>query len=164
MSYHCEMKLDKMKVQNCFLFLFLLTGADLFAQTTSTTQRENIEAQRIAFITQELQLTSQEAQEFWPIYNKYRSELTAMRKGRFAGLMANKENFNALSEEEMSKVIDNEFDFRQKELDLTRRYNAEFKKVLPIKKVARLYRAEQLFKIYLLKDNREEKSGNLPDH
>jgi hypothetical protein len=74
------MKLDKMKVQNCFLFLFLLTGADLFAQTTSTTQRENIEAQRIAFITQELQLTSQEAQEFGPsIINIAQSLLPCVR-------------------------------------------------------------------------------------
>ncbi len=151
-----------MKAHPLFFFLLLLVSNELFAQSSSTTQKEDIEAQRVGFITKELQLTAQEAEEFWPIYNKYRKELIPFRKGRSGMLMANKVNFDTMSDEELSKVIDNEFDFRQKELDLTRRYNAEFKKVLTIKKVAKLYRAEQLFKIYLLKGNRLEKLDN-PD-
>ncbi len=151
-----------MKAHPLFFFLLLLVSNELFAQSSSTTQKEDIEAQRVGFITKELQLTAQEAEEFWPMYNKYRKELIPFRKGRSGMLMANKVNFDTMSDEELSKVIDNEFDFRQKELDLTRRYNAEFKKVLSIKKVAKLYRAEQLFKIYLLKGNRLEKLDN-PD-
>ncbi|MGB3075462.1 MAG: hypothetical protein WBB36_09075, partial [Chitinophagales bacterium] len=61
------------------------------------------------------------------------------------------------TDEQVNKVIENEFISRQKELDIAKRYNNEFKKILPVKKVAKLYRAEQLFKISLLKDMHQER-------
>jgi len=129
------------------------------AQPSPQEQKDEIDAQRVAFITKELDLSTQEAQVFWPVYNKYRKELEALRKSRATELMAAKVNFDNYSDEEMSKIIDNEFGYRQKELDLMKKYNEEFKKLLPLKKVAKLYRAEQYFKINLIKNIRQEKSG-----
>jgi hypothetical protein len=66
------------------------------------------------------------------------------------------------------KLIDDELEYRQKELDLQRKYNPEFKKVLPVKKVAKFYRAEQQFKINLIRDmqnnqgSKPAKPGNNP--
>ena len=61
-----------------------------------------------------------------------------------------KENIDELSDKEVEKLVDEEISERQKELDLQKEYHAKFKAVLPIKKVAKLYRAEDKFKRVLL--------------
>ncbi|MCY7408951.1 MAG: hypothetical protein LH473_01635 [Chitinophagales bacterium] len=147
-----------------------LSGFNSLAQQPPPNHDE-VEARRIGFITKELQLTPDEAKVFWPVYNKFRDEMDALRKGRASELLGAKMNFDSMTAEEVSKLIDNEFASRQKEIDLQRRYNVEFKKVLPVKKVARLYRAEQQFKVNLIKDMpqgqgsqrpRGEQGGNHP--
>jgi len=147
-------------VQRKLIIIFLLSVSIgySFAQPTSQEKKDDIDAQRIGFITKELQLTPQEAQEFWPVYNKYRAEVEVLRKSRATELMSARINLNDYTDEQLNKVIENEFNFRQKELDLSRRYNEEYKKILTFKKVASLYRAEQLFKISLIKDMRQEKT------
>ena len=125
-------------------------------------QKENIEARHIGFITNELQLTPEEAQVFWPVYNRYHGELEALRKKHTTELLGVKVNFDSYTDDQVSKLIDDEMDYRQKELDLQRKYSEEFKKVLPVKKVARFYRAEQQFKINLIRDIKQNNSGEQP--
>src|SRR6476660_3424865 len=132
----------------------LLSAGSTRAQNTPQ-QKENIEARHIGFITNELQLTPEEAQTFWPVYNRYHEELETLRKKHTTDLLAAKVNFDSYTDDQVSKLIDDEMGYRQKELDLQRKYNAEFKKVLPIKKIARFYRAEQQFKINLIRDMKQ---------
>ena len=141
-----------------FIALFL-SCLNLKAQQPG--EREDVEARRIGFITGELNLTPEEAKVFWPVYNKYHAEMTAVRKDRETALLSARLNFETMTDDDVSRLIDNEFNSRQKELDIQKKYNAEFKKILPVKKVAKLYRAEQQFKINLIK---EMKQGNLPRH
>jgi len=42
--------------------------------------QEKIEAQRVAFITQELDLTPDEAKVFWPVYNEYDAKRHEFKK------------------------------------------------------------------------------------
>ena len=67
-----------------------------------------------------------------------------------------------MGEKEIEKFVDSELTFRQSELDLLKKYHGQFKQVLPIKKVAMLYRAEEDFKRELLdriKENRQDKQN-----
>lgn len=139
----------------------ILSKGSIMAQNIRQ-QKENIEARHIGFITNELELKPEEAQTFWPVYNRYHGELETLRKKHTAELLAAKVNFDSYSDEEVSKLIDDEMDYRQKELDLQRKYSAEFRKVLPVKKVARFYRAEQQFKINLIRDMRQTNPGQQP--
>ena len=142
-----------MKNRIIFIAAFLLLSGGIFSQPTPPQQKqEDVEAQRIAFITTRLNLTPEEAQKFWPVYNKYRGELEVIRKSRATELMNAKVNFSDYTDEQINQLIENEFTYRQKELDLQKKYNDEYKKVLPVKKVAMLYRAEQLFKVKLIND------------
>jgi Spy/CpxP family protein refolding chaperone len=113
-------------------------------------KRENIEALKVAFITKKLDLTPEEAQQFWPIYNQYTDRLQDIRKKRRQENKEKKQNFDEMSDKEIEQAVDNEIIFRQKELDLQKEYHSKFKAVLPIKKVARLYQAEEQFKRVLL--------------
>ena len=68
-----------------------------------------------------------------------------------------KKNQEEMTDKEMEQAMDNDFAFRQKELDLQTEYNSKFKAVLPIKKVAKLYQAEEQFKRVLIDKLKEER-------
>ena len=113
-------------------------------------KKENIEAMKIAFLTKKLDLTPEEAQKFWPIYNQYTAKLQELRKKRRQDGRDAKQNLDDLSDKEIEQMIDNDLATRQKEIDVQKEYNLKFKEVLPIKKVAKLYAAEEQFKMVLL--------------
>lgn len=116
----------------------------------SKERRENIESMKIAYITQKVDLTPEEAQQFWPVYNQYTEKVQELRKKRKMDRREAKQNVEELSDKEVEQEVDNEIVFRQKELDIQKEYHSKFKAILPIKKVARLYAAEDQFKMVLL--------------
>ena len=121
--------------------------------------KERVEAMKIGFITDRLNLTSEEAKVFWPVYNQYSDELEKLRKGRRDNIINARENFDEMSDAELEKAVDNEIAFRQNEVDIIKKYHPQFKKVLPIKKVAKLYKAEEDFKRRLLDILQEKREG-----
>ena len=110
----------------------------------------DIESIRIAYITRQLNLTPEESQVFWPVYNQYQDEMQAFKKGRRLEMQDAKRNFDVLSDQEVAEVVDDMVAMKQQELDLFLRYHEEFKKILPIRKVAKLYKAESEFTQKLL--------------
>jgi hypothetical protein len=112
--------------------------------------KDNIESMKIAFITNKLDLTPEEAQQFWPIYNQYSDKTQELRMKRKMENKQARHNFEEMSDKEVEQSVDNEIVYRQKELDIQKEYHTKFKAVLPIKKVAKLYQAEEQFKRVLL--------------
>lgn len=106
---------------------------------------EKLEAQRVAHITNELDLTTQEAQTFWPIYNEFKAEEQAM-KISFRGKLGGAGRIRDLSDEEAQRHINHMLEFEQKQLDLKVKYTKKFIGVLPIQKVAMLPEAERGFR------------------
>lgn len=147
------MKTYKRFLTTLFFTLFICTGI-AFAQERGDMpdkdKKENIEAMKIAFITQKLDLTPQEAQQFWPVYNQYSDKTKELRKKRRQDNREARKNFDELSDKEIEQVVNNDMIYRQKELDLQKEYHEKFKAVLPIKKVAKLYAAEDQFKVVLI--------------
>ncbi len=154
--------------------LKLIVLAVLFGVATSASAqegrpaREKVESMKIGFLTERLDLTPEEAKVFWPVYNKYQDEVEVIRKSRKENLVNARMNFDEMNDKEVEKVIDNEIASRQSELDLMKKYHPQFKQVLPIKKVAKLYKAEEDFKRKLLdliqerrEDGREGKRGRM---
>jgi hypothetical protein len=113
-------------------------------------RRDNIESMKIAFLTKKLNLSPEEAQQFWPVYNQYTDKLQELRRKRRMENKEAKHNFEEMTDKEVEQMVDNEIVFRQKELDIQKEYHSKFKAVLPIKKVAKLYEAEEQFKKVLL--------------
>jgi hypothetical protein len=149
-----------MKTLNKFILPFLLLVSVCTVAQERRPAKEKVEAMKVGFITERLNLSAEEAQSFWPVYNKYHDELEALRKNRRENIMNAKQNFDEMSDAELEKTVDSELGFRQSELDVQKKYHPQFKKVLPIKKVAKLYRAEEDFKRHLLdmiKEKREER-------
>lgn len=125
-------------------------------------RHEKIEAQRVAFITQEVNLTPDEAKVFWPIYNEYNSKRYELKKA-FKGVdNLGKEKIDALSDKEASQILDNQIIEAQKFLDLRKEYHAKFRSVLPDIKVLKLYDAEREFQKMLIDKIREHKKSQTP--
>jgi Spy/CpxP family protein refolding chaperone len=121
-------------------------------------KREKIEAAKVGFITQELNLTTEEAQKFWPIYNKYKEERHNLMGDRHKE-DEDRKKIDDMSDSEIEAMLNDRMDKKAKILELDKKYLAEFKKVLPIKKVAKLYKAEHKFKREMLQKFKQHKQG-----
>lgn len=112
---------------------------------------ERIQAEKIAFFTNELDLTPEEAQKFWPVYNQYSKE---ERDSHFNTMAAfdhlNSKDGEKLSDKEIEKRIDDYIKAVEKESSLTGVYYPKFKAVLPMDKVAKLYRTEEAFRMRMI--------------
>lgn len=111
-------------------------------------RREKIEAMKVAFLTQQLDLSSREAQQFWPVYNEYQDKLEALRQQRRKDRKAS--TSDALSDKDAEALLDQELAFRQQEIDLQKTYYQRFKGVLTVRKTLKLMRSEEEFKRVLL--------------
>ena len=60
-----------------------------------------------------------------------------------------------LSDADYSNLVDSEMQFKSKELEIDKKYNEKFKDILPIEKVAKLYKAQESFKKELVRQLRE---------
>jgi hypothetical protein len=110
------------------------------AQDRNGQRAEKIQALKIAFITQKLQLTSAQAEKFWPVYNQYQDEIKNLRVNNKNG-----------------DVIENE----QKLLDIRKKYKPSFEKILGPQKLNDLFNAERDFRNVLikrLKNQRQQRS------
>ena len=122
-------------------------------------RQENIEAQRIAFITQELALTPDEAKVFWPVYNEYDAKRIELRKTFRDNNNLSKIDIDKLSDKDATQILDNQIIEAQKLLDLRKEYHSKFKTVLPAVKVLKLYNTERDFQKMLIDKIRQNRQG-----
>ena len=132
-----------------FSTLIFLLPITLLAQRPKS---EEIESLKIAYFTQKLDLSPDEAKVFWPIYNDMQSEQNALRKERMQKMISFRKvnEIDNLTDAQVQSLITSEFDFKQKDLNLDKKYYSKLKAKLPIKIVGKFYRAQEGFKRELL--------------
>jgi Spy/CpxP family protein refolding chaperone len=113
-------------------------------------RKEKVEALRIAYITKELELTETEAQQFWPVFNEYQKKQDDARKD-FKKKYNRDTDYNFETDKEAEDYINADIQFKVKEAELLKIYYEKIKKVLPVKKVAKLRHAEESFRQEMLK-------------
>jgi len=148
------------------IFLMCIFAIGAFAQegernNEKRKKKEAVEAKRIAFITNALGLTPTEAEKFWPIYNQREAERKALKKELKPNFK--KSDLDNLSDAEVEKMILNGIELKQGEVEIEKKYFAEFKKVISVKQIAKLHRAEQRFKVEVVKGFQRRKGQN-PDN
>lgn len=107
--------------------------------------QSRIESKKIAFITQKLDLTPTEAQQFWPLYNEYQAKMKDFRQQHKPKLRG-----EDLSENEANAFLNDLFNREQNELDLKKEYFNKMKTAVSAKKVAKLYMLEKKFRDEIL--------------
>ncbi|HSV88706.1 MAG TPA: hypothetical protein VLH61_08695 [Bacteroidales bacterium] len=137
-----------------------LSISPLFSQTgqqrDKDEQREAIEARRIAFYTERMLLTPEEARVFWPLFNEYirdRDEINATYRDRWEGV----EKVSELSAEEAGRFAEDQMVRLEKLVALKREFHDNMKRALTPVKVALMYEAERDFNRMLLREAREKR-------
>ncbi len=123
------------------------------------TEKETIQAQKVAFITQETGLTTDEAEKFWPLYNEMEKKINDIShlRGR-----SKKNMYKALAPESVNKSSLNKdlgtyLNTFKDENQVRAEYHTRFLKVLSTEKVARFYLAEEHFSNKLFREYIEKK-------
>ena len=132
--------------------IILLSVSSVFAQRQNRFER--IKALKTAHITNQVGLTSQEAEKFWPIYNRFEKELHQLK------VIQRKELIQKLKEEGGVDVM-SDADAKKIKLEVTQLRVAIFskeqekyvalEKVLSAKKILKLYGAEESFRKELMR-------------
>ncbi len=139
-------------MKNLVLF-FLLICLGTFASAQSSADRRNeIESYKIAYLTQKMELSPEDARIFWPIYKNWQDEQMALRKERSQKMISYRkiEDIENLSDAEVQTLLTNEFNLKQRSLNLEKKYFNLLRAKLPIKTVGKYYRAQETFKKELL--------------
>ncbi len=145
----------KTAIKTSIILLLISTHVTLYAQGGKI--RDKIETMKIGFITKKLDLSSDEAQKFWPVYNKFTDDVKKLRANTKERIMDDMNELYTMTDAEAEKTLQEMINFKINEAELTKKYALEFKKILPVKKVVLLYKAENDFKRELLKKLRQQR-------
>jgi hypothetical protein len=107
------------------LSFFVITVSVSLAQNGNR-KLEPLEPLKIAYITKRLDLSPEEAQKFWPIYNQYSEELKGARRDAAR---------NNKSEIELDEAL----------LNVRKKYNALFSQALSPQKIDIFFKSEKEF-------------------
>ncbi len=140
--------------KNIFIVLFILTNFIAIAQNDRAEKREQIKALKVAFITSELELSTDEATKFWPLFNAFEARQFEIKTQKMTKM--DSDYIDKLSEKEalalLAKMENIDEDFYQNR----KKFIASLKGVLPTLKIIKLKRSEERFNKRLLHQFREK--------
>lgn len=147
-------------MQKFYTILLLFTTFLVFGQDRDD-RFERIKALRVAYISERLNLTPEEAQRFWPVFNQFDDKMDGFHKQkRQLMFKLRPENASKLSEKETTTLMD-EDDRLEEEIQNNRRQLVKnLQGVIPNQKILMLRQIEIEFKQKLLnqiKNRREER-------
>ena len=120
--------------------------------------QERIKAQKVAFITERLSLTPDEAQKFWPIYNAFEEKTNNSRKNDLKDLRNAMRKGN-LSDSEAQTLLNKFMAFEDKMHEAKKQLVKDLGKAIPPQKIIALKSAEDAFNkklMSMLRDRREK--------
>lgn len=124
-----------------------LAGAQSFGEEElSSAALDRVKAQRVAFITERIDMTSKEAEKFWPLFNEYEREERQIRRQYQQG----QQQIIDMSNEEAKKFLESRFEMERELLENKRKYFLLFADIIPPRKLALFPRADRAFKKLLL--------------
>lgn len=147
-----------MSIKKILPILLLITSFNFYAQGESMKEKkEQIKALKVAFLTNELDLTAKEAEKFWPIYNSFDDKQFELRHQKMKAYQnrMNQVALDKMSEKEASLLL-TQMEGTDEELFLLRKnYVQNLKKVLPAVKIIKLRISEEGFNRKLLHQYRD---------
>ena len=136
---------------NVFLILFLAAPAwsqDEDEITRNPKAQEKIKAARIAFITERLELTPEEAERFWPVYREFTNKRMELKQ-RFEQAKKNPPADKS-PEQYNNDLVELGLKLKQEELNIEKDYSRKIMDVVPAQKLMALQKAEDDFRKLLI--------------
>ena len=101
-----------------------------------------LENAKIAFITNRVALTQDQAQKFWPIYNEFSGRRRELNRN---GRLLRRDVTDGMTDPQIRDNFNQSFTLRQQELNLEKEYFEKFQKAISLRQVAQLFLAERDF-------------------
>ena len=149
-----------MKIKFIYPLVFLLISTSSFAQDYKE-KREKVKALKVAYITEQLELTTDEAQKFWPIYNAFDEKQSELRHEKMRAILDRFKpgNVEKLSEKDASNSLAQMEKIEEDLFNLKKKFIKDLQGVISAKKIIKLKKAEEDFNRELLKQMREKRRG-----
>lgn len=137
-----------------FKHLFVTIGTVLCILSASAQPRDSkrfaaIENEKIAYITKELNLTTAEAQRFFPIYNQYSKDVWAIRSQKKENTAPAPKGVKSFSKSSEKRDV---LSYDAKELDVKKEYRKKFSEVIGAARASQFFEVEQNFRELLYKE------------
>lgn len=140
----------------CIAFLFA-GSFDLSAQGKQPKpKRERVKQLKIAYFTEQLDLSTEQAEKFWPIYNEMTEKIKTKKKEARIAAESLKNDAGTLTDDEFKTKAQTALDATIEEAKLKKEYHEKIAAVIGYKKAAKLLSLEAQFKRELLKRLAEE--------
>ena len=166
------MLVNSMKSASRFFFVSLIAcvyfapqpvfSSDAQVDSQPDARKEAIEARRIAFLTDRIGLTPEEARLFWPVYNQHRQkreEINAAFRTRWDRV----KKVSDLSPEDAAAFGEDQIRRVEQLTVLKRRFHEDLKRIISPMKIALLYEAERDFNRILFQEAKRRDEGNRQD-
>ena len=122
-------------------------------------KKEQIKALKVAFITDELSLTPDEATKFWPLFNAFEDKQQEIKKQKLKGYLdrMDDDSFDKLSEKDAETMLAQMESTEDELYQLKKKFVASLKGVISPIKILKLKKAEENFNRKLLQQYRDKK-------
>ncbi|WP_026916016.1 hypothetical protein [Christiangramia portivictoriae] len=141
------------------IILFLLPANIVLAQEKNEdreAQHKRIKALKVAFITQELELTDKLAQQFWPIYNEYEIKKRKLHEREHIEL----EDVSCYNEEQADELLNEFLAVENEEYKIKKQLFRDLKQIITAKDIIKLHKLEDEFHKKLIREYRAKKGNN----
>ncbi len=142
--------------KNIAIVIFLLFSTTLiFGQRKP--DRSKIRTLKIAYISEQLDFTSKEAEAFWPIYNSYQDKMDTFRDRERNQIYAKVKDMDSRTEKEVNALLDDLIALEDEKNMVSNQFLKDIRKVISAKKTFLLLKSENGFKRHLLQQYRQKK-------
>jgi hypothetical protein len=154
---------NSVKMNRGLLILTIALVLPVMALNAQNANPERFSAYKIGFFTKKMNLTSEEAEKFWPVYNDYQKQRNLIMREKIMLIRDFNQNESALDNAQMTEMGDKLIKYISDESSLAVAFHKKIRELLPPAKVIKYYQAENQYKIQLLKElqeNKQQRRGN----
>jgi hypothetical protein len=145
-------------MKKILIIVLVISSFTSYAQNNQSAKAK-LEAARIALITERLELTPEQAQAFWPVYNEYaeqRRNIQMEYRSKRQGL-----DLNQLTDEQQRAMLQGRMEEKQRQLDLENKYSERLMNVINARQLMALKRAEDDFRSMILQRIQQRQRAQL---
>ena len=128
--------------RSIILVLMLLPAIVIAQDKYIELLRANLKTERVAIITEAMELTAKESEVFWPVYRDYDHERTKLADTRIAILRDYASNYGNLTDEKAQDIVYRIFDLERDLLDLEEKYFVRMRREMSATTAARFFQVE----------------------
>ena len=141
-------------MRTCIFILILSMSLNIFSQDND--RRERIKALKVAYLTEQLELTKIEAEKFWPIYNAFEKEEDMQRR---LGREKRKNLSDDITESEAKSMLNDMIAYESERQKQKVDFIENLIKILPAKKIIKLKVAEDEFNKKMFDEYKKRKDS-----